>query len=66
MKSVLLTAAFSLGLCAVTPDANAAASDYRPSQWIGGAGSGAVTTAAAGTAAAGVAAKAAGFYTLTH
>ena len=40
--------------------------DYRPSNLIGGIGTGAIGTAGAGVAAAGIGAKAAGFYTLTH
>jgi len=39
---------------------------YRPSNLIGGAGTGAAATAGTATAAAGLATKAAGFYTLTH
>lgn len=40
--------------------------DYRPSNLIGGLGTGALGATGAGVAAAGVGAKAAGFYTLTH
>ena len=40
--------------------------DYRPSNIIGGIGTGAIGTAGAGVAAAGIGAKAAGFYTFTN
>lgn len=43
-----------------------AACGYRPSNLIGGVGSGALAAAGTATAAAGAGAKAAGFYTLTH
>lgn len=46
--------------------AAAGACDYRPSEFIGGGGAGALATGGAGVAAAGAGAKAAGFYTMTH
>ena len=49
-----------------TKSGSVAACGYRPSNLIGGAGTGAAATAATATAAAGVGAKAAGFYTFTH
>ncbi|WP_169701350.1 hypothetical protein [Planktomarina temperata] len=49
-----------------TKSGSVAACGYRPSNLIGGAGTGAAATAATATAAAGVGAKAAGFYTLTN
>lgn len=49
-----------------TKSGSVTACGYRPSNLIGGAGTGAAATAATATAAAGVGAKAAGFYTLTN
>lgn len=46
--------------------AQAAICDYRPSQLIGGDGTGAVAAAGAGVAATGTVMKAAGFYTLVN
>ena len=54
LGSLLATSSYA-GIC-----------DYRPSNLLGGIGSGAVATAGTGVAAVGMGAKAAGFYTLTH
>jgi hypothetical protein len=54
---------------ALTPFASSVSAgvcDYRPSNLIGGGGTGATVATAGGVAVAGTAAKAAGFYTLTH
>ena len=61
LSTIALAAAVALGA-----QAHAGVCDYRPSQLLGGGGSGAVAAGSASVAATGIAAKAAGFYTLTH
>lgn len=56
--------AFLLSICPATVHADLC--DYRPSNLIGGIGSGALLATGGGTAALGIGAKTAGFYTLTH
>lgn len=60
------TAVFVLLSCFLTQIAIADFCDYRPSQLIGGAATGAVAGSAGATAVTGVGLKAAGIYTLTH
>ena len=56
-----------IGLVAFSPNfAFGGACDYRPSNLIGGVGTGAAVATGGAVAAVGTGAKAAGFYTLTH
>ena len=63
MKKISISILLS---CLFSHSAMAGVCDYRPSQLVGGAATGAVEVTAGAAAATGIGLKAAGLYTLTH